>query len=402
MDTVSQLVNNVRNAYVKEKLTENIKFKDSAICILAKSTKTPILEQIKINGEDESLKDNMQNNIENIGVDLICLDKGFSEIANQINTLLSNTISNINDAKGIAKKAQNVLDNVNKICGYFTSFDTIITMDKEGFTGDFGIMDDNTFCCSISQQTDVPLTIVDISGSGTDLTQESNLVDNDELSYFDYLGSEINKDVNCVIQIKSAAAFSLLKLYTEKEIEIVSVSNSVNGVIFTDLLKQNIKISGDDVLLNGNYYSLGLVGIPASYYAKIGLSSSEYLRVNKLEAQAATYATDTNLVGNNITASNITSIAVYASEYIPESFADGIYIKYVLTVNGKDYEVQPINSQRVGTKIIKYKTDGTTEDGVLAIADKITSAKLTITLTTPDQTQTPFVSNIKICLGAES
>ena len=402
MDIISQLITNVRESYVKQKLTDDVvKNKQQAIKDLQANLSSPITEQYRVNGEEEVFKNDMQNMIEHIAVDLISVDKSFAEIAAETDTLLANTIASINNAKAIAKRSQNVLDNVNKICGYYTSFDTIITMDNGSFTGDYGLIDDNTFCCGISSQEDVPLTIVDVKGTGAELTQESNLIDSDELSYYDYLGSEVGKDVSFVATVKADAAFTLLKVYSTDILAVTSLSVSDNGIVYDDILRSKIKVAGKDVLLNGNYYGLGLVGFPETYYAKIGLTANEYIHINKLAASYSEYRSETKLVGNEITSKEITSIAVYASEYTPEGFENGDYFKYVLTVNGVDYKIEPINSQRTGTKIIKYKTDGIVEDGVIGIANKITSAKLTIVLKTPDSTQTPFVSNIKICLGAE-
>lgn len=403
MDTITELVSNIRHIYIKSKLEKDINsYKNAAIQNLKISPMNPIFKETYINGEQEVIKSDVQNIVEEIGVDLITLDKCFMQIAYNSNELLTNTISSINNAKTIANKSQRVLDNINKICSYYTSFDTVISCDSSCFTGSYGIIDDNTFCCEPNSGEIVDISIIDINGPGTELTKRSNLIDGDELSYFDYIGIEENKDITFIAELASEKDFNLLKVYTNKPLKITFVSTSDDGLLYTDILKKDINVNGDDVLVNGNSYGLGLVAKPKSRFAKIGFTSSEYVRVNDIKTVAASYNTSATLKSNKIEANNITSVAVYATEYIPDSLLDENCFKYTLTVNGKDYEIQPINSQRNGTKIIKYKIDGSSEDSVTNIEDKITSVELAVTIKTNNTEISPFISNIKICLGAES
>lgn len=403
MDNITTTITNLRELYVKEKLNKDAaKYKNLAIECLKTSVNTPLLKEINIQGEEETIQDDMQSIIECIGMDIITINKCLSDIATATDNILTNTIERINDAKATANKAQNTLNNINKICGFYTSFDTIIACDDTSFTGSYGVIDDNTFCCPIASEKSIDITINKISGDGSDLTKESNLIDGDETSYFDYIGSKLNSDVNMVAEISSENKFNLLKVYTDKPLEITSVEKSSDGVVYEDILKQNIKVNGNDVLLNGNYYSLGLICMPTSNYGKIGIQSNEYIHINDLRAKSVSFDTAGTLKSNEITASNITSVGIYATEHIPSTFVNSNCFKYTLIVNGKSYDVVPINSQNNGTKIIKYITDNSQEDSVVGINSKINSVVLLIEMTSESSTMSPFVSNIKFCLGAEN
>ena len=95
----------------------------------------------------------------------------------------------------------------------------------------------------------------------------------------------------------------------------------------------------------------------------------------------------------------VNSIALFCNEYIPDHFSTAIdYFKYTMTVNGRAYEISPINSKKGGKKIIRTST-GVNIDYVEYISEPITSAFLTIELTSPNINETPYVSNIKILTG---
>ena len=142
--------------------------------------------------------------------------------------------------------------------------------------------------------------------------------------------------------------------------------------------------------------------MPTSSYGKIGIQSNEYIHINDIKAKAASFDTAGTLKSNEITASNITSVGIYATEHIPSTFVNSNCFKYKLIVNGKSYDIVPINSQNNGTKIIKYTTDNSQEDSVLSIDSKINSVVLLIEMTSESNTMSPFISNIKFCLGAEN
>lgn len=125
------------------------------------------------------------------------------------------------------------------------------------------------------------------------------------------------------------------------------------------------------------------------------------IKINDISAFKPTFRTST-MRSRELISSPVKHIAVFCNEYIPEHFPEGKYITYILTVNGIDHEIVPINNQRNGTKIIRTVTVDAKSDSVLHIAEPIKSAVLTIKIESPDKNQSPYISGIKILMGGDS
>ena len=72
-----------------------------------------------------------------------------------------------------------------------------------------------------------------------------------------------------------------------------------------------------------------------------------------------------------------------------------------LNVNGTSYPIVPVNSDDTGIKIIRYSKNRQTVTGgyIQYIKEPITSAVLHITMQPYNTVQTPFISNMKFCVG---
>ena len=132
------------------------------------------------------------------------------------------------------------------------------------------------------------------------------------------------------------------------------------------------------------------------------------IRLNDITAFANQYSTSSYIQTAELLGENrkVNCIAVFASEYIPPTFpSDAIiggypyYFVYTLTINGVDYEVVPVNSHRSGTKIIRYSGYSVVDDYTLHISEPIKSAVLTVQMNTYDTSYSPYLSNLKVCLG---
>ena len=96
----------------------------------------------------------------------------------------------------------------------------------------------------------------------------------------------------------------------------------------------------------------------------------------------------------------VESIAIFTSEYVPSHFPDNQdYIQYILTINGIDYNIVPINSNKEGIKVIRSSKLMSLDTYAEHIGESIKSASLSIIINTPDSYTTPYVSNVKICYG---
>jgi hypothetical protein len=78
----------------------------------------------------------------------------------------------------------------------------------------------------------------------------------------------------------------------------------------------------------------------------------------------------------------------------------GNAVKFILTINGIDYEIVPINSHSNGTKIIRFSGGKASNIYTQMIGEKIHSAYLTI-LYNNTADVSPVINNIKILIGGE-
>jgi hypothetical protein len=123
------------------------------------------------------------------------------------------------------------------------------------------------------------------------------------------------------------------------------------------------------------------------------------IKLSDITANKNEYKLKSSMKSKQLINSPTNSIAVFCNEYVPEHFPEGTYINYILNINGDDHDIVPINSQRNGKKIIRTTENAASAEHVLYIKEPIKSAYLIIAITTPNKSETPFVSNIKILAG---
>lgn len=120
------------------------------------------------------------------------------------------------------------------------------------------------------------------------------------------------------------------------------------------------------------------------------------VKVNNLEAEKNIFKNKSTMKTENLISSPVESIGIFCSEYIPNHFPDKKYIKYILNINGKDHEIEPVNSHRRGVKILKYDIFKQKLPSVELLNEEIKSAYLTIVIETPNNKETPFISDFKV------
>ena len=96
---------------------------------------------------------------------------------------------------------------------------------------------------------------------------------------------------------------------------------------------------------------------------------------------------------------NVYAISVFANIYLPNGLPKDA-VKFTLTINGIDYEVEPVNSHNNGIKIIRFSQGKMPAEYTKYIGEKIQSAFLKITLKSKGQI-CPYINNLKILYGGE-
>jgi hypothetical protein len=134
---------------------------------------------------------------------------------------------------------------------------------------------------------------------------------------------------------------------------------------------------------------------------KLQTAKRHTIRINDIAAIKNRYIGRSIMVSRELITEPVTTMALFCNEYIPKHFTNQNCIKYIMTVNGKDYEIAPINSQKNGKKIIRTVQYNLPMDSILYITETIKSAKLTIIISAPNSEETPYISNLKILFGGE-
>lgn len=123
------------------------------------------------------------------------------------------------------------------------------------------------------------------------------------------------------------------------------------------------------------------------------------IKINEINAYLSQYEIKSKMQSKELLNQDVYAISVFANVYIPEGLSSDA-VRFVLTVNGYNYEVVPINSHLNGIKIIRFSTGNSGNGYTERIGEKIKSAYLTVTFANKNRCS-PIVNNIKILLGGE-
>lgn len=137
----------------------------------------------------------------------------------------------------------------------------------------------------------------------------------------------------------------------------------------------------------------------AKKIVKLSTGKRHVIKINDVSLYRNTYVSKTIIKTKNLIDKKTKSIAIFANEYIPDGSKITNPIKYVMTVNGQEIEMVPINQDRNGVKIIKMSESEEISNYTHHMNDTIISAYLTITMNTNNEDFTPFISNLKILKG---
>lgn len=242
-----------------------------------------------------------------------------------------------------------------------------------------------------------------------------------------------DREAQCAIVLYGQEAFNIVKIASDMEcLRLLDVLVSDDdGATYTSVLKHAIELhnrlasySSADYI-----YGSGLIAFPSTRYLKLVFSSDgasqeriafrspavsagaakdavevvdgarrRVVRINHIEAKTSKFVQESTLKTGNLVDDPVESIAIFANEYIPAHFPADNCFSYVLTVNGTDYPIIPINSQTNGVKVIRKEESGANEY-TRAIGEAIKSAYLTVKIHSSLGNQTPFLSSVKVCYG---
>jgi len=121
-----------------------------------------------------------------------------------------------------------------------------------------------------------------------------------------------------------------------------------------------------------------------------------------MQARRNSFKDGSGTTQNIITSGKAVCAGVFCNEYIPDFIRNNLRneVTYTLIINGKQYNVVPINSNRRGIKFIKYSKTSLKENYVEYINEPISSIQIGLTIPTT-YNYSPYLANFKLCLGKQ-
>ena len=254
-----------------------------------------------------------------------------------------------------------------------------------------------------------------------------------------YLVSDFNTDAaeaKCTITLKFESRANELVIKSSLDnIKVTGIKYSNDEINFKDvpMLPFTINRKDDSYKNQGYIYGSNIISFPDSKYVKITFESIGYLnetigfkrvnfnddenieeittvvptakrhaiKINDIYSRVKNYKSESVLKTQELIKSDVDvyAISVFANVYYPNEISKN-NVKFILTVNGEDYTVKPVNSYENGIKIIRFSQGKMPTEYTKYIGEKIQSASLKIIINS-EAKLTPYINNIKILLGGE-
>lgn len=413
--------------------------------------------------EGEELR--LNNAFNQIDKDLNNLDKGFKNIADNIDYILKNTVERLDAVKSNINYEKERLQDIVILCNKYTDFDNVVLLSDSDFKGNY-FYKNGLFSSDVISSIKLDTEVESVTGNGyegnkyaytygeyisssMDTSLRTAINDDSVASYYEYsritasnteeyLLDDFNTDseeAKCSIVLSSKTAMNEIEILSEDEkTDLISVQYSKDGIDYEYLdITTTALNSKEDSYKDSEYiYGSGKICVPNSKKVKISLQSKGYtsdkvaferkitdvfgtkiqdkttvvrsgkrhvIKINDISCYQKTFALSAQLESKELIGNNAYSIAVFCNMYIPEGLSENS-VKFILTVNGIDYDVVPINSNMNGIKVIRFSQGKTSPEYTKYIGEQIKSAILTIKLRGKSNAS-PYINNLKILLGGE-
>lgn len=436
-------IQSIKQAYSQQLI--EVGDNERGIEVYNKEIDEPIYEGTAFHPESEPVKDAIDTAFEEIVTDFTGLSKELIQISEDYATLINNMKIRLEAIDQRLEAEEDRIRDLNAICGKYTAFDSVASITSDTVTGTYSYANKTFTGKKTESSTAVTLSVSDVKGNGyegnayiqyplVDTSDRNSLVDLNELTDWEYsrytgtnsdnvsfLINQDNEPARCVITLEGDNEFIGVSLKSTEDIVIESVSTSEDdGITYATQLEKEIHINQKDKkYTDANYaYESSVLAFPQTDNVKIQIRSNgvtedkmldndgnvlpdvyrHLVSIDEITADNSTYE-DSFFTTKELIGQPVSSIAVFANEYIPSHFSDDTYITYTLTVNGIDYSVVPMNSNQSGTKIIRYSDYTTGDDSIEHIDESIKNATLTVYIKMPDCGGTPYLSNLKVCFG---
>lgn len=251
-----------------------------------------------------------------------------------------------------------------------------------------------------------------------------------------------SEEAKCTITLISTDKMNQLQILTPIDsTKVIGLQYSNDNINYTAMTIPDITFDKLDSYENTGYiYGSNIISLPNCYCAKITLQSNSssndivayersmftddtfdkeeandvqtettfiesakrhVIKINDILAYSNLYAGNSYFKTDNLVdgTDDVYAVSVFANVYLPSQLSDDS-VEFILTVNGVDHEVQPINSELDGVKIVRYSKGKSKTEYTDLTDEVINSVVLTVKMKS-SKNLTPYINNVKVLLGGE-
>lgn len=453
------------NQLKKEEYIKSLALKgniDRAKEIALQDDYEPILKPVEMHPETEIGSGDINQIFEDISVDIDIINNNLSDTSANFKNLLETTRLKLSDIKKVLRTEKERQEDINILCNKYNDFSNVILISNENSSGDLHY-DNETFSIKSTSSKKIGGEIIEITGNGyegnkyvyknddfasnvSDSSNKAYIMDDSLITYYEYSRITASNDekevfplvnfdsimVRCSILIKANDLINTLEMSMETDDVILeSLSTSLDGKTFTESKLRDVAINNKKSRFNSQDYIFGsgILSFQDCKYVKLVLRANKnsndniafikkdsnntevlnklktgkrsVIKINNINLGKKTYEMTGQLVFNDFITDPVSSISIFANEYVSDEIDLRNSIKYNLNINGLDYEIIPINSQYNGKKIIRTTSHTIPASHVHYVNESIKSATLTINMKSSKQYTSPFISDLKVLIGGE-
>ncbi len=431
---------------------------DKILFALSSKEESKPITQIQDTEPEADLSYNAeQRQLSEILLDMHGINNAIHEVKDRISEIIDETDGSLSAIRNSVSQQLEQVNDINMLCGNESNYNMIVPIyvsDFEDTSAEF--LDAKTLGASLVGSDSINYDIVSVSGNGysgnefvyvddefaIDIDDRSKLeyiADANDITVYEYSrlcadkkqdisSSYINYDdrpAECTITLSAEEAVCKARITSpDKNLCIKRLETSEDGIRYADRLAEPLYINDLSKIYNHSTYIYGsnTLCFPYAKYVRITLSNNdvtnEEIRMKQKENIVIVNAkrkriaiagielfssiyTEALLLSKEILENgSIDKISLFATEYVPDHFTQDEYVQYALVINGNEYPIVPANSNKKGTVMIKCSDDEDVDiDQITIIREPIHTVRVKIIITPYNNTETPYVSNVKLFLG---
>ena len=287
------------------------------------------------------------------------------------------------------------------ITSYFEYSRITVSNNEDACLADFN-KDNKEAQCTITFQAEEPINEIELKTDDTGVIITKVSYSTDGIEYIDLNIPYISLNNKLDSYGNYGYVYGSGKIMFPEKIQLFRVTLQSTGY-------KNDVIAYQKSLIKEEYYydetGIDVITEPIPTYevdevtTVIKSARRHVIKINEVSAGLYQYNAKGQMKSNELISQEINAVSVFANVYIPQGLNDDS-VQFILTINGIDHEVVPINSHLNGIKVIRFSTGNASSPYTERIGEKIKSVSLTVNFKCKAKLS-PLVNNIKVLFGGE-